>query len=84
MYIATAKRVLKYCLKILTMPSGRFVKKCYLIMVNEDRLGRTNWACELKELLFVNGLGYIWNNQGVKNASAFITAFEQRIKDIYI
>ena len=69
---------------MLTMPSDRFVKKCYLMMVNEDRIGRTNWASEIKELLFMNGFGYIWNNQGVRDVIAFIKAFEQRLKDIYI
>ena len=54
------------------------------MMVNEDRLGRTNWPSELNELLFMNGFGYIWNNQGVRGVSAFIAAFEQRLKDIYI
>ena len=54
------------------------------MVVNVDRLGRTNWASELKELLFMNRFAYIWNNQGVRDVSAFIKAFEQRLKDIFI
>ena len=76
MYITTVKRALKYWLKVLTMPSDRFVKKCYLMMVTEDRLGRTNWASQLKELLFMNRFVYIWNNKGVRDVSAFIKAIE--------
>ena len=84
MYITTAERALKYWLKTFTMPSDRFVKKCYLMMINEDRLGCTNWASALKELLFMNGFGYIWNNQGVRNVSAFIKVFDQRLLNGYI
>ena len=51
-------------------------------MVNEDILDR-NWVTELKELLFVNGFGYIWNNQGARDINAFILSFERRLKDSY-
>ena len=54
------------------------------MMVNEDRLGRRNWVTELKELPFVNGFGYIWNNQNAREINAFILSFERRLKDIYI
>ena len=61
MYIVTVAFLQGLSTCILTIPPDRFVKKCYLMMVNEDRLGRTNsnWASELKELLFMNGFGYI-------------------------
>ena len=36
---------------------------------------------ELKELLFPNGYGYIWNNQGTRGINAIIN-FERRMKDI--
>ena len=32
------------------------------MVVNVDRLGRTNWASELNELLFMNKFSYICNN----------------------
>lgn len=39
---------------------------------------------DLKELLFENGFGYIWNNQGVRDVNLFLFNFQRRLKDIYI
>lgn len=70
--IMTAKRALTYWFKILSMSPDRYVKKCSLMMMNVDSLGRRNWVTELKELLFINGYGYVWKNQGTRDINAFI------------
>ena len=57
-----------------------------ILRVNEDSLGHRNWVTELKELLFVNGFDYIWNNsnRSDRDTNVFILSFERRLKDICI
>ena len=50
-------------------------------MINTDE---KNWMSELRKILFENGFGYVWNNQGVLNEKSFLTIFERRLKDVYI
>ena len=66
------------------MPSERYVKKCYLMMVNDDRNGKTNWVSQLKYILQSNGFGNVWESQGVGNQLYFINVFIQRLKDQYL
>ncbi len=46
-----------------------------------DEVGRNNWASNIRKLLFTNGFGHAWINQGVGNELNFINMFKQRIKD---
>ena len=57
-----------------------------ILRVNEDSLGHRNWVTELKELLFVSGFDYIWNNsnRSDRDTNVFILSFERRLKDICI
>ena len=48
MYIESYKRCIKYWLKILKMPEYRFVKKCYIMMYNDDLRGRNNWVTKIR------------------------------------
>ena len=84
LHIETVKPAVKYWLRILKMGPERYVKKCYAMLVNDDKHGRKNWVSELRGILFENGFGYVWNNQGVLNEKSFLTIFERRLKDVYI
>ena len=84
MYIYTAKKVIKYWLRILDMPEYRYVKKCYNMMKLYDGLGRQNWVTFLRKHLYENGFGYVWEAQGISNEKLFLTLYLQRLKDQYL
>jgi hypothetical protein len=84
LFIETYKRCIRYWFKILNMTSERYVKKCYLMMVNDDINGKTNWVTKLKHILQRNGFGNVWENQGVGNELYFIKIFIQRLKDQHL
>ena len=66
------------------MQSERYVEKCYLMMVNDDRNGKTNWVSQLKYILQSNGFGIVWESQCVGNKLYFINVFIQRLKVQYL
>ena len=84
LFIESFKRCIKYWFKILKMSEERYVKKCYVMMLNDDVNGKTNWVTKLKFVLRSNGFGNVWENQGVANESYFIKAFVLRLKDQYM
>ena len=43
--------------------------------------GLTNWACNIRNILNMNGFGYVWENQRVDNEEQFISSFNERLKD---
>ena len=79
--VESAKRSLKYWLKILKMPDERYVKKCYAMLLNMPNNSYFNWAKEMENLLCQNGFGYVWYNQLVDNENMFLKLFTQRLKD---
>ena len=81
LYIETAKRCLKYWIRILKMPEHRYVKKCYNMMKYFDDLGSSNWCSRIKLLLNSVGLNYVWEAQTITNETGFITEFVKRLKD---
>ena len=84
LYIETAKRVLKYWIKILHMQNDRYVKKCYNMMLHYDNFGCTNWVSNVKKILYENGFGYIWENQHVQNENVFLQRVEQGMRDQFV
>ena len=38
---------------------------------------------ELREILFENGFGYVWNSQGIDNENVFLINVEKRMKDVH-
>ena len=83
LFIDCQIKVIKYWLRLLTMPSYRLPRKCYEMMLLYDKNGHTNWATRVKELLFSTGFGNLWYEQNVDLPSIFISSFSQRLKDIY-
>ena len=81
--ITTVSRVLVYWLKILSLPNDRYVKQCYNMLLIYDRNGMKNWATNIKQLLYTNGFGYVWNNQGVDDKKLFLKIFTDRMRDQY-
>ena len=67
MYIVSQKRVIKYWLRIVSLPDERYVKKCYNMMKYYDACGHSNWVTSVRTNLYSNGFGYIWEMQDVQN-----------------
>lgn len=81
LYIETAKRAIKYWNKILHMPTHRYVRKCYKMLYYLDSVGQHNWATEVKNILCINGFGYIWEEQFISNEKMFLKEFSQCLRD---
>lgn len=84
LYINAAKRCIRFWFRILNMQEHRYVKKCYLMLKCYAEAGVSNWASGIRNLLYMNGFGHIWENQGVANENHFIVMFIQRMKDPYL
>lgn len=84
LYIQTQIRVLKYWFKILHLPDHRYVKKAYNMLHYLQETGQTNWASRVRDILFLNGFGYVWENQHVENEKNFICLFTERLKDQFL
>ena len=77
-------RVIKYWLRLLSLPQHRIVYTCYKFQFGEAEKSRSCWAHGVKQLLFSLGMGEAWLNQGVGNVTVFVNLFKQRCQDIYI
>lgn len=75
-------RVIKYWLKLM-QGSKPLVKDAYRMLYNVCEADRrvTNWASQVKNLLFRLGFGHVWLYQGVANIDRFLKLFEQRVCD---
>ena len=49
-----------------------------------DSIGYTNWVTSIRTNLYLNGFGYIWENQSNINENLFLTQYTQRLKDPYV
>ena len=49
-----------------------------------DEAGDLNWASTVMHILYTNGFGYVWENQGTDNVNRFFMLLTQRLKDQYI
>ena len=67
LYIYSTVKVIKYWLRLLTMPCHRFPKKCYNMMIVYDRNGKQNWVTNVREFLFKTGYSYVRNDQTVQS-----------------
>ena len=68
-------RSIKYWCKLLMMPPHRDPKQCYIMLRNQDDMGRTNWATAVKSLLYRYGFGLVWLSQDFGNMNLFIMQF---------
>ena len=84
MIISFTKSCIKYWLRSLHLPGSRYVRKCYEMLRMLDTSGKINWVTKVRQTLYKNGFGYIWENQGVRNEDLFLSEFTQRMKDQYL
>ena len=66
------------------MEGNSLLKSCYSMMYRSAVNGGTNWASNVKDILFLYGFGYIWEEHQVGNIESFTKDIDQRIKDCYL
>ena len=54
------------------------------MLFSHQLAGRVNWTAELRNILYINGFGYVWEQQYVENKEEFMKSFSQRLKDCYM
>ena len=75
-------RCVKYWLTIVQDKSKRLRNSLYYVLKNLDDVGKQTWASEIKGLLYRNGFGHVWVNQGVGDVEHFLALHKQRLVDI--
>ena len=83
-FINSASRSIKYCLKLLSMHEDRLPRKAYNMLLHMDNNGHKTWASEIRYLLFSYGFGFVWLSQTVGNSVDFLSVFKRRAIDIFI
>ena len=82
-YIQTAVRCVKFWLRIISLPEDRLPRKVYNMMCHLQEQGKKVWSSHVKEMLFTNGFGYAWQQQGVGDVDMFLSDFKKRLQDQY-
>ena len=75
--------MVKFWVKLVSEPamlSSKMYKYCYH---NHYRGVEMKWITYVKDILYRNGLGYIWENQTVPNGN-ILTLLQQRLRDQFI
>lgn len=78
--------IIKYWIKILGHADSSLIKQTYTFLKADADSGREyrglNWAAQVKSILDVHGLSYVWNQQTDVNNIPF-QLIKQRILDTY-
>ena len=82
-FILTAVRCIKFWLRILRLPEERLTKKAYNMLIHLQENGKKTWTFHVMQLIYTNGFGEVWFEQGVGDAGAFLRCFRQRSVDQY-
>eukprot|EP00745_Piridium_sociabile_P001782 TRINITY_DN11085_c0_g1_i11.p1 TRINITY_DN11085_c0_g1~~TRINITY_DN11085_c0_g1_i11.p1 ORF type:complete len:245 (-),score=12.12 TRINITY_DN11085_c0_g1_i11:410-1144(-) len=80
-YIESHVRCIRYWLNILRMDENRLPFKAYKMLYNLDSCGKYTWVTNVREILFRNGFGIVWVNQGVEDLKGFLKELRQRFID---
>ena len=76
LYITRYGRIIKFWLKVVNSDNNKLIKVTY------NR--QSNWAMNVKNLLFTTGFGDVWLAQGVANERVFLKQFKLRLRDMYM
>ena len=57
------RNVIKYWSKLIALPEGSLLKSCYNLLYMHANAGTHYWAQVVKNILFRNGFGYVWEEQ---------------------
>ena len=87
LYLDRLVRIVSYWIKIIGLNDNNPLKILYLNSLHlniNDSFDKSNfWAINVKNILFKNGFGYVWENQHLGIDKSFLSVFRSRIKDIF-
>ena len=63
------------------MSPNRYPRNIYIMLKQQDKNGRINWATNVKNILFRYGFSFVWVSQDVGDTDAFVYQFKQRLMD---
>ena len=66
------------------MDDTRLPKKAYNMLLFLQRQNYSTWACNVRNMLYMYGYGFVWENQSVGNVKLFIAQLKQRLIDCYV
>jgi len=81
LFVLASTRCVSYWLRLCTLPSDRFASMAYSMLKDMDDRGKVTWATKVKDLIFRNGFGNVWEAQKVGNKKNFLRIFKQRLID---
>ena len=84
LYINSCVRAIKYWFRILAMDLNRLPKQAYIMLARLDENGKICWVTSIRSILSSTGFYYVWLNQGVGSINRFLSAFKQRMVDVFI
>ena len=87
LYVDRHLRMIKYWLKVVTSSQNSLIHIMYnkLKEESDNDVGILNWASNIRNILQINGFGYVWEQQGViDSVEVFLKKLKIRIKDQYI
>ena len=61
----------------------RYLKQYYHMLRSLVAAGKTNWASNVRLLMYKHGFGYMWKADIVGDASGFINLFRHRLADCF-
>ena len=84
MYLSRQLRIVKYWLKIVSGQKSMYVNVVYNSCLERiDKNSTSNWAYNVKQLLFRYGFGNVWGSQGVDDPDVFYNEFRTRLMHIF-
>ena len=84
LFVNSTLRTIRYWLRLLEMDANRLPKQCYQMLHNLAENNKKCWATDIRDILCTTGFQFAWTNQGVGNKRTFLSAFKQRLIDIFI
>jgi hypothetical protein len=79
LYINSSVRCIKYWVRLLQMDITRLPKQAYMMMLEQDRNSKRNWATSVRELLTKIGFLSVWDCQETFEVSSFLRECRRRL-----
>ena len=79
LYVDYVCKAVKYWCKLTRLNESRYARKSYIQQYRHAEMGRDNWAASIRDILFRNGFGFVWNMQEVCDVRCFIRVLRDRL-----
>lgn len=83
LFINSFVKCIRFWLRILRMPHHRLPSKAYKMLKYLHEQNKKTWASSICYTLYMYGFDEVWENQGVGDERAFLTAFKETLISSY-